>query len=786
MFKKIIIGMWVVFALAIIGVVIFFVSVFNGAVGYMPNLSQLENPLDRFATQVYSADGKLLGTWSYSNANRIFVSYEEIPQQLVQALVATEDERFYDHCGIDFRAISRAVVKRGIQGQKSAGGGSTLTQQLAKQLYSQKANDDRERVMQKPVEWCIALKLERYYTKEEIITMYLNYFDFLYNAVGIKMAANTYFGKEPMDLSLVECATLVGMCKNPSYYNPKRYPERSKERRNIVLQQMVKSGYITQAQYAEEAAKPLELNFTLMKHSDGQGTYMRDYLRQMLMAKKPERSDYPSWNYQKYYDDSLAWEEDPVYGWCNKNTKRNGEHYDIYEDGLKVYTTLDSRMQQYAEEAVNEWVVQTLQPKFAADIRRSRNAPYNSHMSSADVQRAIARAKRQSSRYADMKRAGCTDEQIEASFNVPVGMTIYTPRGERDTTMTPLDSILYYKGFLRTGFMCMDAKTGHVKAYVGGLDYKHFQYDMCMVGRRQVGSTMKPYLYSLAMENGWYPDDTVRCIRRKYLLPNGGYWSPRNGSTACYGNMVPLTWGLQTSNNWVAAQLMDQLSPAAFVRLLHEFGIKNQSMKASPELCLGTADISVCEMVSAYSVFPMKGVRRHPMLVTRIADSEGNTLAEFRPILHEVISAESSYKMIRLMRGVVDAGTGRRMRSYVSAPMGGKTGTTNDNSDGWFVGYTPELTFGAWVGGEERNIRFSSTAVGQGAYAALPICGKFLKKVYSDSRLGYSQNTQFDIPSDFNVNQRVYDLGSEFYISDDAAETMDAAGFGEDVPIEED
>ena len=749
--KRVFLYIWTIYILIVLAIGGIFYCIFNGYIGYMPEIEELENPVNKYASQVISSDGKLLGTWSYSRANRIFVGYKDISPSVIQALVATEDERFYDHSGIDIKALFRAIVKRGLFMQKSAGGGSTITQQLAKQLYSEKAENVKDRLPQKPIEWVIALKLERYYTKEEILTMYLNHFDFLHNAVGIKTAAKTYFGKDPKDLTINEGATLVGMCKNPSYFNPVRNPERCLQRRNVVLSQMEKVGYLTSSEMEQLRLEPLNLNFHRTDHKEGTAAYLRDYLRQVLMAKKPKRSDYASWQDQKFYEDSLAWETNPAYGWCNKNTKRDGQHYNIYTDGLKVYTTIDSRMQQYAEDAVRKHVVEELQPVFEKELKSNKNAPYASVLSAEEVAKKFNRAKRQCARYIQMKAEGYSESEIEDAFNKPVEMTVYTPHGEIDTLMTPSDSIKYYKRFLRTGFMVMENETGYVKAYVGGTNFSHFQYDMCTQGRRQVGSTIKPYLYSLAMENGWSPCDEAPNIQQTYQVGNQT-WTPRNGSRARYGEMVTLKWGLAMSNNWISAWLMSQMSPSALVRLLHEYGILNKDIVPSMSLCLGPCDISVSEMVGAYSAFPMKGVRRIPMYITRIEDSEGNIVAEFLPRVHEVISEESSYKMITLMRGVVDSGTGGRMRHRykIYAPMGGKTGTTNMNSDGWFVGYTPSLTFGSWVGGEERDIHFAATANGQGSNSALPIAAYFLQKMYADPSLHYSPTENFVVPSNFN------------------------------------
>ena len=774
--KKLFIFIWICYILGIVAIGVIFYGIFVGQIGYMPNIEQLQNPVNKFATQVFSADGKRLGTWSYSSANRVFADFDDLPPALVEALIATEDARFYEHDGIDFMALARAIVKRGLLRQKAAGGGSTITQQLAKQLYSEKAATTQERLLQKPIEWVISLKLERYYTKEEIISMYFNHFDFLHNAVGIKTAAQTYFGKEPTEMDTCQCALLVGMCKNPSYFNPVLHPERCLERRNVVLLQMEKSGYLTSQQREELRLRPLGLNFHRVSHNDGHGTYLRDFLRIMLMAKKPVRSDYASWQGQKFYEDSLAWETDPLYGWCNKNMNREGKPYNIYTDGLKVYTTLDSRMQEYAEAAVAKHVSGELQRQFDRELKGCRNAPYANDVPNDKARANLARAKRQSSRYIEMKKAGYSDADIDKAFSTPIGMTVYTLHGDRDTIMSPLDSIKYYKSFLHTGFMCMDSETGHVKAYIGGVDYSHFQYDMCTQGKRQVGSTMKPFLYALAMQMGMSPCDEAPNEQRTYIVAGNQHWTPRNGSRARYGEMVPLKWGLATSNNWISAWLLDQIRPSNLVKKLRDFGILNRDIVASMSLCLGPCDISVAEMVGAYTAFPQKGVRRCPLFVTRIEDSDGNILAEFQPRVKEVISEEAAYKMIVMMRGVVDGGTGSRMRGRygITAPMGGKTGTTNGNSDGWFVGYTPRLCFGAWVGGDERDIHFASIAQGQGANAALPIVGLFLQKVYQDKSLGYSQSENFNIPagfdpcgSTFNDDEGVYeeeigfDIGSE-------------------------
>ena len=723
----------------------------NGWIGYMPPVEDLQNPINRFATQIYSADGKIIGTWNYNRENRVLVDYTKLAPSLVQALVATEDVRFYDHCGIDFYALGRAVVKRGILGQKSAGGGSTITQQLAKQLYSEHASSTLERVLQKPIEWVIALKLERNYTKDEIITMYLNYFDFLHNAVGIKTASNVYFSKEPKDLTVSEAATLIGLCKNPSYYNPVRNAERSRERRNVVLGQMVKAGYLSQAEYDNLAPKPVQLKFHVTDHKEGLAVYLREFLRRYMTARKPDRALYPEWNMVKFYNDSINWETDPLYGWCNKNRKRNGDYYSIYTDGLKVYTTIDSRMQKYAEEAAYQHVAKYLQPAFNAEKKTNANAPYSSHLTPTQVQQILNRSVRQSERYRVLRESGASESEIHRSFRTPTRMSVFTYHGSVDTTMTPLDSIKYYKSFLRTGFVSVCPQNGHVKAYVGGLNYEYFAYDMVMDGRRQVGSTIKPYLYSLAMENGFSPCDEAPNVQETYIVA-GRAWTPRNGSRARYGEMVTLKWGLQQSNNWISAYLMSKLNPQAFVDLLHEYGIRNPEIHPSMALCLGPCDISVGEMASAYTAFVNHGIRASLMFVTKIEDSEGNVIAQFQPRMNEVISEESAHKMLYMLKAVVDGGTASRLRHKynMKGDIAGKTGTTNNNSDAWFVGVTPTLVNACWVGGDDRDIHFNTMVYGQGAAMALPIFALYMQKVYQDSQLGYNENAYFDLPEGYN------------------------------------
>lgn len=767
--KKFVLFLWALLFVVTLTVMGAFYAISEGWIGYMPPIAELQNPINRYATQVYSADGKLMGTWNYNKENRIMVDYAQLSPNLVKALVATEDARFYQHSGIDFIALGRAIIKRGIFGQKNAGGGSTITQQLAKQLYSSTAHSVMERVLQKPIEWVIAVKLERNYTKDEIITMYLNYFDFLHNAVGIKTAAATYFGKDPSNLTINEAATLVGLCKNPSYFNPVRNPERCRDRRNVVLMQMVKEDYLSEDDYRKYSAEPLALNFHVSDHKDGVAAYFRDFLRRYMMAKKPERSMYPSWNYLRYHIDSIYWEEDPLYGWCNKNRKKNGEPYNIYTDGLRVFTTIDSRMQKYAEQAIDEHVVKYLQPAFDNENRRKPTAPFTNALSPEQVKSILMRSVKQSERYRVMKEAGASEEEINRSFHTLTKMSVFTYHGEVDTTMTPIDSIRYIKSFLRCGFMSMEPKTGAVKAYVGGTNFVHFAYDMCMDGRRQVGSTIKPFLYSLAMENGFSPCDLAPNVQQTYMVA-GHPWTPRNSGHARYGEMVTLKWGLAQSNNWISAYLMSKLNPSAFVQLLHEYGIRNPEIHPSMALCLGPCEITVAEMVSAYTAFVNRGIRSAPLFVTRIEDNEGNVIAQFQPRVNEVISEECANKMLYMLKGVVDSGTARRLRfKYnLNGELAGKTGTTNNNSDAWFMGITPNLVSGCWVGAEDRDIHFDSMAMGQGATMALPIFALYMQRVYKDSQLGISESAVFNTPEGFNpcsegeVSETVNDIEEIF------------------------
>ena len=739
--------LWMVFALGVSSIVLLFVLIANGVIGYLPEIEELQNPKNKFASEVYTADGEIIGRYYYGKDNRVAVSYDQISPNVINALISTEDVRFYEHSGIDFRALFRSIIKRGVLGQKGAGGGSTITQQLAKLLYSPTAENIFQRALQKPIEWVIAVQLEKYYTKEEIITMYLNQFDFLNNAVGIKSAASIYFNTTPAELNIEQSAMLVGMLQNPSYFNPRRFAERTQERRNIVFLQMEKNEKLTPEMADSLSALPIKLEYRSSDHKAGIAPYFREYLRQMMMANKPDRDKYASWQDQKYYEDSLAWETNPLFGWCKKNKKPNGDYYNIYTDGLKIYTTIDSRMQKYAEEAVSEHVSGYLQTAFFKEKRKKSYAPFSKDLTKSEIKDILERSKRQSERYIKMKRNNFTKAQIDSAFNTKTEMTVFNGKQYVDTLLSPIDSIRWDKYFLRCGFMSMNPYNGHIKAYVGGPNFSAFQYDMVNVGKRQVGSTVKPFLYTLAMEEGMTPCTRVPNVQPTFVLGDGTEWAPRNDSKKKVGEMVTLRWALSQSNNWISAYLIREYSPQSLVKLMHSFGIKS---KLDPviSLCLGPVEVSVSEMVDAYTTFVNKGIKVDPLYVTRIEDNKGNVISSFTPQYTEIISEETSHKMLEMLKAVINEGTGVRLRYryQFKGDIGGKTGTTQNNSDGWFIGVTPELVSGTWVGGEDRSIHFDNLREGQGASMALPVWALYMQKVYADETLGYSDTLKFDIP----------------------------------------
>ncbi len=759
--------MWIAFLALGGAIAIFMLLVYNGVIGYMPPIEELEDPHDKLASVVYASDGTTeLGRYFAGAGNRVYTDYDALSPYVIDALIATEDVRFESHSGIDFMALGRTMVKTILMGDKSSGGASTITQQLAKQLYSQPSANIVKRAMQKPIEWMIALKLERFYTKDEILNMYLNRFDFLNNAVGIKTAANVYFGKEPGDLKCEEAAMLVGMLKNPSYFNPLRHGERTLNRRNTVLEQMEKDGRLSKEECDSLKKLPLGLDYHKVDHKVGTAPYLREEIRRLMTAKKPERPDKSKYDNKMAYDiamgnyntDSTQWEENPLYGWIEKNPKPDGSYYNLYTDGLKIYSTIDLHMQEYAEEAVRKHLGETLQPAFFQEKKGQKNGPYTTNqaeLSTKGVEQLIKNAIRQSERYRVMKLAGHTTDEIDRAFNTPVEMEVFayvkedgkTVPGSKTVTMTPRDSLLYMKSILRTGLMSMDPHTGNVKAYVGGPDFQWFQYDMVSRGKRQIGSTAKPFLYTLAMEQDFTP-----CSKFLNTQPTFNGWSPRNSGGGHVGEMVTLHWALTNSNNWISARLVNELKPINLANKMRVFGLTGH-IEAYMPLCLGTVDVPVRDMVGAYTTFANKGIRTDPVFVTKIEDNQGNMIYNATPHRTEVTSEQSYWKILSMLMSVVESGTGASLRSRygISAQMGGKTGTTNSNSDSWFMGFTPDLVTGVWVGGDERYIHFNTMALGQGARAALPVYGLYMQKVYADKSLPYSQEAKFDFPASFDA-----------------------------------
>lgn len=682
----------------------------------LPNVKALQNPKNNLASVVYAADGKELGRF-YAE-NRVNVRYNEIDKDLENALIATEDARFRDHSGIDARGLMRVLVKTVIGGDMSSGGGSTISQQLAKmQFHDVKNLSIMQRAYQKLKEWVIAVKIERLYTKEEIMTMYLNKFDFIHSAVGIKSAAKVYFNTRPDSLKVEEAAMLVGMCQNPALWNPVSKPDTARFRRNVVLGQMMKYGYLSQKQFDSLKVLPLKLNYHPEDHNEGLATYFREYLRNRFLDK-----------------------------WCSEHLKPDGKPYDLYRDGLKIYTTIDPRMQKYAEEAVREHMAD-LQGVFNERCKTKKNAPFSYRVTKDEIQQILKQGMERSDRYHNLKEAGLSPEEIEKNFKTPIPMKVFSWKGERDTVISPWDSIRYYKGFLQTGFMAMEPQTGYIRAWVGGIDFHYFKYDHVKDGKRQVGSTFKPFVYALAIQEGWSPCDKVPNVRTCIPTPAGTDWCPDNSDHKLDGKMLTLKQALANSVNYVSAHLMKQFGPEAVVKFAKSVGITSQ-LDPVPSLCLGSADISLYEMVGANSTFANKGTWIEPTFITRIEDKNGKVLAQFIPKMNEALSEDKAYIMTVLMKGVVDGGTGSRLRSKykLTNPIAGKTGTTQNNSDGWFMGLTPDLVAGVWVGAEDRSVHFDNTSEGQGASMALPIWAKFMTRVYADKTIKISKG-DFEKPS---------------------------------------
>ena len=757
--KKIIKWFWILFSVPVL--LVFTLIGLVWALADIPSFEELENPDSNLATQVIADDGStILSTFHIEN--RSYVTYDELSPNLVHAAVATEDVRFYTHSGIDFQSLGRVVFKTLLGGDSSQGGGSTITQQLAKTLYPRADVSSKipgmsklKMVWIKLKEWVTAVKLERSYTKDEIITMYLNQVFFGSNAYGIKSAAQTFFAKTPAALTIEEAATLVGMVNKPTRYNPALNPDKSIVRRNFVISQMAKAGYISGEQRDSIQQIPITLSYQVQDHTAGSGLYFREMLRRTMMAKEPKRSSYSQ--YEDYVVDSLLWADDELYGWINKNTKPDGTKYDIYRDGLRIYTTINPKMQRYAEEAVEKHIGGDMQKRFDREVRWKKNPPFDDEVEQKWIDGIMKRARKDSDRYRRMKAAGVSESEIMKSFSVKVPMTLFTWEGDRqvDTVMTPDDSIRYYKRHMRASFMAMTPDNGQIKAYVGGADFKAFQYDNARQSKRQIGSTIKPFLYTLAMQEGMSPCDQVANVPQTFIISEDKIWTPESTDKDEYiGNMVTLKWGLAKSSNNISAYLMKQYGPQAMVEMMRKMGV-GSFLDPVPPLCVGAANISLYEMVAAYNSFPSKGMYVRPIFVTRIEDNMGNVLATFSTVKKEAVSARTAYLMANLMQGVVNGGTGYALRSRfgLTGEMAGKTGTTNDNADGWFIGYTPQLTAGAWAGFEDMQVHFAALANGGGSASALPIWGYFMQSVRKDPSLSkYYDKEFFDAPSGFELN----------------------------------
>lgn len=732
-----------------------------GWFGFMPTFEDLENPTKNVASEIHSEDGMIIGTFYYGE-NRNIVEYKDLSPYLVQSLIAREDHRFRKHSGIDGFGLLRVAGKTILLGNKDQGGGSTITQQLAKQLFKRDTTNYKFGFINKMVlavtkfkEWVIAVKLERHYSKEEIVTMYFNIVPFGSDDYGVKVAARAYFNKTPDSLKIEEAALLVGMLKGTTLFNPKRNPERSLQRRNSVLQKMYEEEYITQNQLDSLLQLPLALNLQPEGHNAGLATYFREYLRKIMNRKKPLRNNYAL--YKDFKRDSIRWAEDPLYGWCNKNFKPDGSRYDLTKDGLKIRTTIDSRMQAYAEQSVRDHLGKKLQPDYLKLKKYNPKWPYASGTSDELIKKSLTLAMKTSERYRHLKNVGYSEKEIMESFKTPLEMRVFSWKGDIDTTLTPWDSLLYYKRFFRSSFIAVDPHNGHIKAYVGGPDSRYFKYDGVMDQRRQIGSTIKPFLYTVAMQEGYSPCykvlNTAVVFNQGTNVEGDSIWSPKNAAPTRYDEkMVTLKWGLSQSVNNISAWLIKRFTPQPLVDILRKAGVKND-IPAVPALCLGVSEITLNELAGAYTIFPNKGVYTQPILVTRIEDKNGNVLTRFQPPQVDVISEQTAYIMTQMLMGVVQSGTAYNLRATYKLlnEIGGKTGTTDDQSDGWFMGITPDLVVGAWVGGDEQSIHFNTVGEGGGSAMALPVCGLFMQKVFNDKKINIYQGP-FERPEGVNVN----------------------------------
>ena len=719
--------LWTVFGIGIACIILFFFLVAKGLFGTMPTFEELENPQTNLATEIISCDGKVLGTYYIENRSNVY--YSDLSPYLPQALISVEDERFEQHSGIDSKSLFRVAF--GVLTGKKRGGGSTITQQLAKNLFPRDENlSTLKLVIRKFQEWITATKLEYNYSKEEIIAMYLNTVAFGHNAFGIRSAAKTFFDKTPKELNIEEAALMAGVVNAPTRFSPVRNPENALNRRNIVLKSMEKNGFLTPEQYDSISQIPIDMShFGVMDHNTGQATYFREYLRKELTE------------------------------WAKQHTRADGKPYNIYRDGLKIYTTIDSRMQRYAEEAVREFMSKELQPLFFKHWQGHKNAPFS--LNDKDkIDNIIETSMKRSDRYRELKNEGMPYDSIVAVFNTPVEMQLFSWDGPIDTVMTPMDSIRYYKWFLQSSLVSIESRTGHVKAYVGGIDFQYFKYDHVTQAQRQVGSTFKPFLYALAMQEGEYtPCTKIPNIPYNIQLENGDFWSPKNAGKHV-NEEITLKYALAQSNNWISAYLMNRFGPQAVISMARRMGVESP-IDPVPSICLGVCDLKLIEMVGAMSTFANQGVYIKPMFITKIEDKNGNVIQRFSPEENEAMSEVTAYKMIELMKGVVQSGTGGRLRFMynLNNPIAGKTGTTQNQSDGYFMGITPDLTTGVWVGAEDRSVHFRSTSLGQGSHTALPIWALYMKKVYADPTLNVSKG---DFPKpvapDVDLN---FDCGKE-------------------------
>lgn len=756
--------LWTVFFSPLLLITTVFILIGRGVIGFIPDFSELENPENNLASVLISEDGEDIG--KYFIENRIFTEYENLSPYLVNALIATEDIRFDKHSGIDARGLARVLVRTIIGGQNT-GGGSTLTQQLAKNLYKTREYNRKSRigrsiemVVIKLSEWVTAARLERFYTKKEILVMYLNTVPFGHETFGIRSASRVFFDSTPDSLKVEEAALLVGTLKAQTYYSPILNPDNALRRRNVVLSQMEKYGFLTPEGGDSLKQLPIELNYQTQGHLTGLAPHFRTFLRKQLMASKPEKEDY--YSYSSFQYDSTEWENSALYGWANKNFKPDGSAYNIYTDGLRIYTSLNSSMQRYAENAVNKHLGEQLQKEFFVEKKLERYPPFSNDLEKEQVDQIMRVAMARTERYRKLRAKGVSRDSIVEVFTTPVPMQVFTWSGKRDTVMSPMDSLRYYKHFLRAGFMAMEPGTGYVRAYVGGHNYRYFMYDQVTQGKRQVGSTIKPFLYTLAMSEGFSPCDRVPNVPVSFEA-NDSTWTPRNsGKFEMEGKMVTLEWGLANSVNYISAFLVKQFNPQAIVGMIKKMGVSS-FVDPVPSIFLGTSDISLEEMVAAFNVYSNKGVYIEPVYITRIEDRHGNVISEFHPKQKEAISEKAAYLMVQLLKNVVNRGTAGKLRWFfnLEAALGGKTGTTQNHSDGWYMGISPKLTAGVWVGAEDRSVRFRTLGKGSGSYMALPVYGYFMQQVYADSTLGIFQEDIWEKPEGFAMELDCPDIDRE-------------------------